>query len=234
MTQAGPTFPIIDDVYPEHGMLVGTVTPLLTVEATRLGGGTAASLRFFFKICEKPEEDDQWVPGDPLPTPVCFESGGMVGVNTWRVPSGKLQWGKQYEWWVRVVDVDSSESAESDKLLVTTGARQPLTSAHLGEGSGNGREFTPVTGNYTSTFVDAKVAVAGPPLSVARTYNSLDARTGGIFGAGWSTQWDMKITAEGTAGASDLLVTYPSGRRVRFAGKGDGTYQAPPGMHAVL
>ncbi|WP_162794877.1 DUF6531 domain-containing protein, partial [Nonomuraea lactucae] len=233
MTQADPTFPIIDDAYPEHGMLVST-TPLLAVNAIRMGGGSAADLKFYFTICERPDDEEDPLPGEPTPTPVCVESGGQVGQNTWRVPPGKLAWGKQYEWWARAVDVESAASDETSKLVVTTGARQPLTSAHLGERSGNGQEFTPATGNYTSTFVDAKVTVAGPPLSVTRTYNSLDARTDGIFGAGWSTQWDMKITAEGTAGASDLLVTYPSGRRVRFAGKGDGTYQAPPGMHAVL
>ncbi|MEU7900279.1 RHS repeat-associated core domain-containing protein [Nonomuraea sp. NPDC049152] len=229
MMQAGTTFPMIDDVYPEHGML-GTVTPLLTVRATRMGGGSSAQLEFFYTICEKPDEDE-----GSTPAPECVTSGGLVGEETWRVPAGKLEWGKQYEWWVHVVDVESGETDDSDKLLVTTGARQPLTSAHLGERGGDGQEFSPIAGNYTTTAVDAQVTVAGPPLSVVRTYNSADARTNGIFGAGWSTPWDMKITAEGTtASVTDLLVTYPSGRRVRFANKGNGTYQPPPGMHDVL
>ncbi|MGI5287197.1 LamG-like jellyroll fold domain-containing protein [Nonomuraea polychroma] len=235
LAAAANTFPMINDVYPEAGTLVGSTTPLLAVWATRMGGGTEADLRFTFNICEKPEEAEDPLPWDPTPTPPqCWNSGGQLGVTTWRVPAGKLQWGQQYEWWVRVVDPESSASAQSEKQLIVTGARQPFNSAHLGERAG-GQEFAPVTGNYTTTAVDARVQVAGPPLAVVRTYNSLDARTDGIFGAGWSTPWDMKVTAElsGTT-ITGLLVTYPTGRRVRFAAKGDGTYQPPPGMNDVL
>ncbi|MER6950427.1 RHS repeat-associated core domain-containing protein [Nonomuraea sp. NPDC000554] len=233
-TQAGSTFPIIDDVYPDNGLLIGTVTPLLTVKATRLGGGTEANLKFFFKICEKPGPVED--PSEPAPTPMCAESGGQMGEDTWRVPAGKLEWGKQYEWWVRVADPESGADATSAKQLITMGARQPLTGAHLGELGADGQEFAPVSGNYVTTVVDARVVVAGPPLSVVRTYNSLDGRVDGMFGAGWSTSWDMKIVAERTAAGAvtGLLVTYPNGSRVRFAAKGDGTYQAPPGMHVVL
>lgn len=250
LTMSSTTFPIIDDVYPEHGMLIGTVTPLLTTEATRLGGGSSADLKFTFKICEKLEEDEDEVPTIPplpAPTPECFTSGAQVGEQTWRVPAGSLQWGKQYEWWVRVVDVESAELDQSDKQLVTTGARQPLTSAHLGERGGEGQEFSPVAGNYTTSFVDARIPAAGPPLSVVRTYNSLDARTNGIFGAGWSTQWDMRIVAEDLHDSTivgyplvprSVLLTSPSGSQARFAMKGastgDFTFQPPPGMHATL
>ncbi|MEV4367470.1 DNA/RNA non-specific endonuclease [Nonomuraea sp. NPDC049637] len=233
LSSTAATFPIIDDVYPDTGMLIGSVTPLLTVKATRMGGGTELDLKFSFTICEKPEEESGGT--QPPPTPVCVQSGALLGQNSWRVPAGKLEWGKQYEWWVRVVDSVSAEWDQSEKQLVVIGARQPLTSAHLGERTSGGQEFSPVGGNYTTTVVDAEVAAAGPSLSVTRTYNSLDARTDAMFGAGWSTQWDMKIVAEraGTQ-VTGLLVTSPIGQVSRFAAKGGGTYQAPPGMHAVL
>ncbi|WP_443156296.1 LamG-like jellyroll fold domain-containing protein [Nonomuraea sp. KM88] len=228
--------PAINHVYPETGSLVST-TPLLTVRATSLGGGTEADLSFRFNICEKPEEDEDEFPdpGEPVPTPECWQSSVQSGVSSWRVPEDTLEWGQPYEWWVRVVDPESSDSAVSDRQLVVTGARQPLNSARLGERASEGPEFSPIAGNYTTSAVDAQVAAAGPPLSVVRTYNSQDARTDGIFGAGWSSPWDMKVVAElsGTSTTS-LLVSYPSGRRVRFAAKGDGTYQSPPGMKDVL
>ncbi|MDF2712860.1 MAG: hypothetical protein K0R62_8512, partial [Nonomuraea muscovyensis] len=109
MTQSGDTFPMIDDVYPEHGMLLGSVTPLLTVEVSRLGVPPLINkgLEFTFTICSKVEPDPDAGPFDPVPTPVCVNSPGQVWGDTWRVPAGKLEWGKQYEWWVRVVDLDS-------------------------------------------------------------------------------------------------------------------------------
>ncbi|WP_336210134.1 polymorphic toxin-type HINT domain-containing protein [Nonomuraea sp. LPB2021202275-12-8] len=229
--------PLIEDVYPEHGALVGT-TPLLAVQTMSLGGGTPAGFNFFFHVCEVPEEDDGFEfpdPTNPPPIPECVESGRRAGQETWRVPAGELTWGKQYEWWVRVVDQAGGGSAQTDKRSFTTGARQPATGAHLGERGSGGQEFAPISGNYTTTVTDAQVAAVGPPLSVTRTYNSLESRTDGIFGAGWSSLWDMKIVAERSgAEVAGLLVFYPDGRRVRFASKGDGGYQPPPGMHAVL
>ncbi|MBT2230517.1 RHS repeat-associated core domain-containing protein [Nonomuraea sp. NEAU-A123] len=233
---SGDTWPLIDDTYPETGALV-SATPLLVLEYTKIGVGSVndKGLSVSFKICEVPEETDPIPPFPPAPVPTCVESGELGWVYSWRVPAGELEWGKEYKWSAHVRDLDSGRTADSAEMLVTTGARQPLTSPHLGERAGDGQEFAPIVGNYTSSFVDAKVAVAGPPLSVARTYNSLDARTDGIFGAGWSTQWDMKVLAErsGTT-VTSLLVTYPNGRRVRFANRGNGTYQPPPGMHDAL
>ncbi|MGI5271382.1 LamG-like jellyroll fold domain-containing protein [Nonomuraea sp. CA-218870] len=223
--QAVLGWPLIDDTYPEHGTLVGTVTPLLTVEATSMGGGTQADFDFFYNVCEVLEEEEA---GNPPPTPECFQSGRQQGKNTWRVPAGRLKWGQQYEWWVRVVDPATNSSDQSDRQSFTTGARQPLSSSLLGT-SGSG-EFSSILGNYATTVTDAQVSVAGPPLAVTRTYNSLDTRTEGIFGAGWSTVWDMKLVEE----PEGLLAHYPDGRRLRFADKGDGTYQPPPGMHALL
>ncbi|MGW0804745.1 LamG-like jellyroll fold domain-containing protein [Nonomuraea sp. NPDC002799] len=234
-TAAG-TFPLINDAYPAAGSLVGTTTPLLTVRAKRLGvpENPLSTMKYTYNICEKPEEDEEDA-GTPLPTPPCWDSGAQPDMDTWLVPAGTLEWGKQYEWWVRVVDSESKAVATSAKQLITTGARQPFNSSHLGERVGDQEEFSLVNGNYTTTSVDAQVQVAGPTLAVTRTYNSSDSRADGIFGAGWSTAWDMNVVAErsGTS-ITGLLMTYASGRRVRFATRGDGTYQPPPGMKDAL
>jgi RHS repeat-associated protein len=232
---AADTFPMIEDVYPDAGSLVGTITPLLTVRAVRLGGPTIP-MRYRYNICEKPEEPDPDILFPPVPPPPpCWNSGAQLGMKSWRLPAGTLEWGKQYEWTVRIVDPESSATVTSDKQLIATGARQPFNSAHLGERVSGEQEFSLVNGNYTTTVVDAQVQVAGPALAVVRTYNSMDTRTSGIFGAGWSTPWDMNVAAErsGTT-VTGLLVTYANGRRIRFADKGDGSYQPPPGMKDVL
>ncbi|MEU6712358.1 LamG-like jellyroll fold domain-containing protein, partial [Nonomuraea sp. NPDC046802] len=229
---AAAAYPMINDVYPDAGLLVDTTTPLLTVRATLANPGTWDTMDYTYHICEKPEEDEEGntFPGDPPAPPKCWESEKLPSQDTWRVPAGRLEWGKPYEWWVRVEVSGGGAYTKSDRQQIVIGARQPVISSHLGERAREGQEFSPVTGNYTTSAVDAQVKVAGPPLAVGRTYNSLDGRTDGIFGAGWSTPWDAKVTAEtsGTA-TTGLLVSYPDGRRVRFAARGDGTYQPPPG-----
>ncbi|MGW2219599.1 DUF6531 domain-containing protein [Nonomuraea sp. NPDC001684] len=152
------------------------------------------------------------------------------GVNRWTVPTDALKWGTTYAWRVDVTDAWSGTASSAYRTFVT-GVRQPTIGSQLANRDIGGQEYQAVTGNYTTTVVDASVATVGPALTVARTYNSLDARRDGLFGAGWSTRYDMRIQMEPS---TSLLVTYPDGRRLRFAPKGDGTFQAPPGMYATL
>ncbi|MEV4085423.1 DUF6531 domain-containing protein [Nonomuraea fuscirosea] len=97
-----------------------------------------------------------------------------------------------------------------------TGVRQPAVSASLAAGGIAGQEFNQQNGNYTTTSTDLTVATVGPPLSVVRTYNSMDPRMDGMFGAGWSTRWDMKIAKEVRGASTSALVTYPDGRQSAF------------------
>ncbi|MBB5081893.1 YD repeat-containing protein [Nonomuraea endophytica] len=63
----------------------------------------------------------------------------------------------------------------------------------------------------------------------------MDPRTSGMFGAGWSTSWDMKILAEERGGRTSAVFTAADGRQARFADfGGTGTFQPPPGMQASL
>jgi hypothetical protein len=102
------TFPMIDDTYPETGSLV-SATPLLVLEYTRLGAGSVndKGLSVSFEICDIPEDPD---PFPPAPVPVCVESGALGWVYSWRVPAGKLEWGKEYKWSATVRDLDSGAS----------------------------------------------------------------------------------------------------------------------------
>lgn len=181
-------------------------------------------MSYSFRICEN----------ESMSGSSCRSSGNLPGGrNSWTVPSGQLEWGKQY-WW-RVTARDSSGlTVTSPTLTFTTGVRQPVVTSHLAKRGIEGREFDPQSGNYTITITDLSVPVAGPPLSVTRTYNSLDPRTDGIFGAGWSTRWDMKVVKEVRGASTSALVTYPDGSQVRFKANGDGTFQPPPGMYATL
>ncbi|MFF3437583.1 LamG-like jellyroll fold domain-containing protein [Streptosporangium sp. NPDC002721] len=214
--------PTLLNTFPRSGMLMDSLTPTLRAQGRSTVGG---SVRYAFKICDK----------DTMTGTGCTSSGTLAaGVNTWKVPAAKLAWGKQYWWTVTVTDTSNSTSTLSPVHTFVTGVRQPVVTSQLATPGVGGQEFHQQSGNYTTTATDLSIPVAGPPLSVTRSYNSMDPRTDGIFGAGWSTRWDMKLVKEVRGSAVSALVTYPDGRQVRFMGSGAGVFQPPPGMHATL
>ncbi|MGW4421723.1 RHS repeat-associated core domain-containing protein [Streptosporangium sp. NPDC004631] len=207
--------------FPRDEMLVDSLTPVLRAQGKVTTG--SGPLRYAFKIC-----DNSSMTGTG-----CTSSGTLAGgASTWAVPASKLAWGKQYWWQVTITDISNSASITVGRTFVT-GVRQPVLTSQLATSGVEGREFHQLAGNYTTTFTDLTVPSAGPPLSVVRTYNSMDPRTDGIFGAGWSTRWDMKLVQETRGSAVSALVTYPDGRQVRFMKTGS-SYQPPPGMFATL
>src|SRR5206468_2667806 len=72
-----------------------------------------------------------------------------------------------------------------------------------------------------------------PALTVGRTYNSLDPRRDTAFGIGWSSRVDMKLAQDGD-GSGNLVLTYPTGRQLRFGLNPDGSYGSPAGDSTVL
>ncbi len=218
--QPEPPAPTLHAVSPPGGMLVGTRTPTLRALARSNAGFYALS--YAFTVCE-----------DEALSKGCASAPTLGNdVNTWQVPAGKLVWSKQYWWRVIVTDTSNSKTAGWTGTF-TTGVRQPVITSQLSTSS-TGAAFETATGNYTTSVTDALVANAGLPLGVVRSYNSMDPHRGGMFGAGWSTAWDMRIVTENHPDGVTLLVTLANGKQVRFAASGDGTFQPPPGMHATL
>jgi RHS repeat-associated protein len=218
-----PPAPTVTSMAPDSGLQLMTTTPTLSATATSWPGGL---IGFDFKVCESPS-----MSGCRTYDDCCWASSG-----SWTVPEGVLSWGRQYWWGVTVSDASTigGRSADSQVRTFTVGVRQPAITSQLSTPGVNGQEFHQASGNYTTTVTDAQVPVAGPPLSVVRSYNSMDPRRDGAFGAGWSTRWDMRLAEESLRGRAAALVTYPDGRQVRFARKDDGSYQPPPGMYATL
>ncbi|MEU0482250.1 polymorphic toxin-type HINT domain-containing protein [Streptosporangium sp. NPDC006013] len=214
---------------PDDQSQVDTLTPELNAYGYNTGIGSG-SVEYQYKIC-------QLLDNGTLGT--CTLSGWRSWISpAWTVPAGKLAWGKRYVWEVTVRDTGTQETGTLSDLTFVTGVRQPLAGSHLADRGVNGQEFHQLAGNYTTTFTDASVSTSGPPLSVTRSYNSLDSRVDGMFGPGWSTRFDMRIQPEGGT-PQTLLVTYPDGRKLRFAEK-PGTagspvfFQPPPGVHVTL
>ncbi|MGW3353761.1 RHS repeat-associated core domain-containing protein [Nonomuraea rubra] len=217
-----PPAPTVSSMTPANGALVLNEQPTLQVQGSTWSGG---SIDFDIELCETPG----------LSTCTTYESCCSLSAS-WQVPAGTLTWGKQYWWRAQLTDASTINGASSYSLIqtFTLGVRQPTITSQLSTSGVNGQEFHQRAGNYTTTATDVQVPVAGPPLSVVRSYNSMDTRRTGVFGAGWSTRWDMRIVPETIRGRESLLVTYPDGREVRFADKKNGTFQPPPGMYATL
>ncbi|WP_326825434.1 RHS repeat-associated core domain-containing protein [Streptosporangium sp. NBC_01756] len=202
---------------PEDNTQVGSLKPTLSAYAE--SGDPSLPVSYWFQLCK----------GTPAKWDWCESSPSWSDSWSWQVPAGKLKWGETYSWYAQASS--SSSTVTSPWRTFTTSPEQGSINSLLASGT-NGRDFNQVTGNYTRSVTDATVATAGLPLSVNRTYNSLDPRTDGAFGTGWSTRWDMRVLPE--PHTSTLLVTYPDGRQLRFAARSDGTYAPPPGTYATL
>jgi len=160
-------------------------------------------------------------------------TSGLISSGDWVVPAGKLNWAKTYYWTVQDYDGFDYSSAVNANYF-TTQVPQPLITSTLAQNS-DGHGFDQSVGNYTTSATDANVQTAGPSLSVVRDYNSLDPRTSGAFGAGWSSLYDMKATEVDNAsgGITSVVITYPDGSEVGF-GDNNGTFSSPAGRYSTL
>ncbi len=161
-------------------------------------------------------------------------SSGNIGSSDWVVPAGKLSWSQNYYWTVQAYDgYDYSSQVTANNF--STVVPQPLITSGLAQNSG-GHGFDPSIGNYTTSATDANVQTAGPSLSVQRDYNSLDPRTSGTFGAGWSSVYDMKATevADAAGNVTSVVITYPDGSQVGFGKNSNGSFAPPRGRFATL
>ncbi|WP_158581437.1 LamG-like jellyroll fold domain-containing protein [Actinomadura spongiicola] len=211
--------PVLQELYPPNGYQAPTLTPQLWATAVDLDAPPGTSLSYKYEICEKAPDDK----------PVnCWDSG-YVPTYAWTVPAGRLSWSKTYLW--RVFVKDAGNEVPSPRVMLQTAIPQPEITAQLAQGQD--REFEPSSGNYSTSAIDASVTTVGPELTVERTYNSLDPRRNSLFGAGWATRFDMRLTEDGD-GSGNVVVGYPDGQQVRYGKNPDGTYVPPMGRQATL
>ncbi|MFB9680164.1 RHS repeat-associated core domain-containing protein [Streptosporangium vulgare] len=204
---------------PAHNSQVDTLTPVLSANARPFNKG---EVKYWFQLCAGTAPNWRWCKDSAETTEEWTKEG------TWQVNDKRLKWGETYSWMAKAATTYTTVT--SSWRTFTPAPEQGNINGLLAAGT-QGREFNHTSGNFAHSATDASVAVVGPPLSVSRTYNSLDPRTDGMFGAGWTTRWDMRIETEPTG---SLLVTYPGGEQMRFAPTGNGTFAPPQGTFATL
>ncbi|MEV4659511.1 LamG-like jellyroll fold domain-containing protein [Micromonospora sp. NPDC049301] len=215
--------PVVQELYPENGYQAPTLTPLLWARAVDTDAAPGATLSFKFEICDRT---------DAGAATNCVNSGYQAK-QSWVVPAGRMSWGKSYLW--RSYVKDSANEVISPYSTMLSAVPQPdlLSRIATSPDAEQGREFDAQVGNFATSAVDATVVTVGPELNLVRTYNSLDPRTSGVFGAGWSSRYDMTLVPDND-GSGNVVVRYPDGQEVRFGKNPDGTYAAPPGRVAKL
>ena len=206
--------PAITGVFPPSGYAAATLTQQLSLTAY---DPDSTGLSYDFKICKVSDSS------------ACVDSGA-ISTPYWTPLAGQLVWNTAYTWTGKVTSGGSTTTVGPVEL--TPSVPQPPITQHLAAQS-TGQAFDPQVGNYTTSATDAAVASAGPELSVVRTYNSLDPRTSGAFGAGWATRFDMRLVPD-SDGSGNVVVTMADGHEVRFGKNPDGTFAPPVGDFATL
>ncbi len=218
LTYTPDVAPQISSQYPPDNFQSPSLTPELLASGTD-ADNWPSPIKYVFTVY--------------TPTGTQVATSGLISSGDWVVPAGKLSWGQTYYWTVQDYDGFDYSSAINAHYL-TTQVPQPLITSTLAQNS-EGHGFDQSVGNYTTSQTDANVQTAGPSLSVARDYNSLDPRTSGAFGAGWSSLQDMKATEvdDASGNVTSVVITYPDGSEVGF-GDNNGTFTAPLGRYSTL
>ncbi|MFJ8580372.1 LamG-like jellyroll fold domain-containing protein [Micromonospora sp. NPDC093277] len=210
--------PQVNSQYPPHGHTVNTLTPELLANAVDPDAFPSA-LSFDFMVYDR--------------SATKIAESGWQPYMTWVVPSGKLKWNEGYTWTVIVKDGNLASTSQQLQSFATA-VPPPLAAGGMAQNGDRG--FDPSAGNYTFSVTDASVPTAGPPLAIARSYNTLSTRRGS-FGEGWSTVLDMRIVDPWSSikyPPPHVIVTYPTGEEVAFGRNSDGSFTPPPGRFTTL
>jgi RHS repeat-associated protein len=114
----------------------------------------------------------------------------------------------------------------------------PAASENLGNGTlvelvkhcQQGKPVDCATGNFWHTFDDISIAGRGIPLQFTHTYNSLSAAQDSPLGFGWTDDYNMSMTIDGSGATT---VTEDNGSAIPFTLSGS-TYLAPSRVLATL
>jgi RHS repeat-associated protein len=216
--------PIMDSLYPYNNSTQYTLTPNLYMTAHDVDAYPNTGLKYTFNL---------YAAGS---TTVLATSGSTTSAN-WIVPSGKLSWGSTYYWTAQVTDNVTPSAWSEPAYFSIPSPAQPLVTSHLGAADEDATlsGVNPAAGNYSTETVDFSIpgASRGPQVELRRTYNSMDPRNTGYFGAGWSSLLDSEIVDD-SDGSGSLVVQLPDGREERFGLNADGSYKAPPGSREIL
>ena len=87
------------------------------------------------------------------------------------------------------------------------------------------------SGDFWHTFTDISVPGRGPGLDLERSYNSIEAGTGGIFGYGWAFTYDEHLTSNADGSTT---ITEGDGAQVTATPNPGGSWSLPAWANSTL
>jgi len=216
--------PIIDSFLPGNNATEFSLTPTLSVTANDPDDYPGTGLLYSFAIYANGSS-------------TALSSVTSSTSSSWTVPAGLLSYGQTYYWTAQVSDgLAASDWSQPDYFTVPS-PPQPLVTSHLGASPYDStvKGVAPALGDFSTQATDLALVTTStaPQVNIQRTYNSLDPRTTGYFGAGWSSLLDMRATPD-SDGSGNVVITLADGRQERFGLNGNGSYTAPEGVRASL
>lgn len=97
----------------------------------------------------------------------------------------------------------------------------------------SGCPFQVSTGNFFHKTADLLIPTAGDDITIFRTYNSRDMRSGPM-GHGWSFSYDFRLIEVTDGGERFALLHLPDGKRERFLRQEDGSFASPEDFDVTL
>ncbi|MEU4244347.1 LamG-like jellyroll fold domain-containing protein [Actinoplanes sp. NPDC026619] len=216
--------PIMDALYPYNNSTQYTLTPNIYVTAHDVDAYPGTGLTYTYNLYA-------------VGSTTVLATSGAITTPSWIVPAGKLSWGSSYYWTAQVSDGNKATPWSQPAYFSVPSPAQPLITSHLGAAAADATldGVNPAAGNYSTSAVDITLPgpSRGPVGELRRTYNSVDPRGGGFFGAGWSSLLDTSLV-EDNDGSGSVVVEMPDGHEERFGKNADGTYKSPPGSREIL
>ena len=216
--------PIIDSFQPGNNATEFTLTPTLSVSAHDPDDYPGTGLSYSFAIY-------------PNGSTTALSSVSASTSASWVVPSGLLSYGSTYYWTAQVSDGQAASAWSQPDYFTVPSPAQPLVTTHLGASpyESTVKGIDPALGDFSTQATDLSLPTSdsGPQVSIQRTYNSLDPRITGYFGAGWSSLLDMRLTTD-SDGSGNVVITLADGRQERFGLNGNGSYTPPEGVKESL
>ncbi len=138
---------------------------------------------------------------------------------------------------IKLAIADAGDNVLDSDVFIRSGSFASPQSSTFGGSESNPNipfSYEPVnlgTGNYIYQYQDLFIPGRGLPLTITRSYNSMDSNSG-PFGSSWTFNYNINLAI--TAGSGNVIVTREDGRTDTFNINPDGSYSPPLGVYDTL
>jgi RHS repeat-associated protein len=134
-----------------------------------------------------PQQDDSQAPGAPF-----ADVPLQAGLNRVLITRALVPVPGEHEYRIQAVYEEGVQTAQTGKVIHEVVIDESLPVGHTFV---KGVDLS--DGHLTLGREDLQLATTGPALQFMRTYSSIGNRNSGVMGAGWSHNWESRLTVDG-------------------------------------